>query len=77
LVFRWIFTPWLQKELDAYRERVNNTAKRADCSKILPHGVPTDILECTEMHSISSCIQKRIPILLKLGFGSDREGGGE
>ncbi|KAJ7934365.1 hypothetical protein B0H13DRAFT_1591672, partial [Mycena leptocephala] len=40
LVFRWVFIPWLQTELDAYRERVNNTAKRADKSKGLPHGVP-------------------------------------
>ncbi|KAJ7176192.1 hypothetical protein C8R43DRAFT_942992 [Mycena crocata] len=38
LVFRWVFIPWLQKELDAYRERVNNTAKRADRNKVLPHG---------------------------------------
>ncbi|KAK7041062.1 hypothetical protein R3P38DRAFT_2478414, partial [Favolaschia claudopus] len=33
LVFRWVFIPWLQRELDAYRDRVNNTAKRADRNK--------------------------------------------
>ncbi|KAJ7773753.1 hypothetical protein B0H14DRAFT_3095982 [Mycena olivaceomarginata] len=27
-------------ELDAYRQRVNNTAKRADRNKVRPHGVP-------------------------------------
>ncbi|KAJ7882973.1 hypothetical protein B0H14DRAFT_3082462 [Mycena olivaceomarginata] len=36
LVFRWVFIPWLQKEL-------NNTAKRADRNKVLPHGAPNDM----------------------------------
>ncbi|KAJ7617636.1 hypothetical protein DFH06DRAFT_966509, partial [Mycena polygramma] len=45
LVFRWVFIPWLQTELDRYVERINNTAKRADRNKILPHGVPNDICE--------------------------------
>ncbi|KAJ7771896.1 hypothetical protein B0H14DRAFT_3096030 [Mycena olivaceomarginata] len=45
LVFRYVFIPWLQQELDAYRDRINNTAKRADRNKILPHGVPNDIYE--------------------------------
>ncbi|KAI5999702.1 hypothetical protein EDD15DRAFT_2508553 [Pisolithus albus] len=40
MIFRWIFIPWLQAELDAYRDRVNYTAKRRDRNKILPHGVP-------------------------------------
>ncbi|KAJ7177077.1 hypothetical protein C8R46DRAFT_1246406 [Mycena filopes] len=48
LVFRWVFIPWLQQELDAYRYRVNNTAKRADRNKILPHGVPTEMWEHPE-----------------------------
>ncbi|KAJ7182863.1 hypothetical protein C8R43DRAFT_869165, partial [Mycena crocata] len=43
LVFRWVFIPWLQKKLDPYRERVNNTAKRADRNKVLPHSVPNDM----------------------------------
>ncbi|KAJ7601275.1 hypothetical protein DFH06DRAFT_898513, partial [Mycena polygramma] len=37
--------PWLQTKLDGYVERINNTAKRADRNKILPHGVPNDICE--------------------------------
>ncbi|KAJ7348305.1 hypothetical protein DFH08DRAFT_914298 [Mycena albidolilacea] len=45
LVFRYVFIPWLQQELDAYHDRINNTAKRADRNKILPHGVPNDIYE--------------------------------
>lgn len=43
LVFRWLFIPFLQSELDAWVDRVNNTLKRADRNKILPHGVPNDI----------------------------------
>ncbi|KIK75936.1 hypothetical protein PAXRUDRAFT_835521 [Paxillus rubicundulus Ve08.2h10] len=27
MVFRWVFIPWLQQELDAYRCCVNNTAE--------------------------------------------------
>ncbi|KAJ7100918.1 hypothetical protein B0H15DRAFT_770072 [Mycena belliarum] len=35
-------------ELDAYRNRVNNTARRADKNKILPHGVPNHMYEAPE-----------------------------
>ncbi|KAG1796277.1 uncharacterized protein HD556DRAFT_1431378 [Suillus plorans] len=48
MVFRWVFIPWLQQELDAYRDRVNNTAKRRDRNKILPHGVPNIIYHSAE-----------------------------
>ncbi|KAJ7890228.1 hypothetical protein B0H13DRAFT_1626474, partial [Mycena leptocephala] len=48
LVFRWLFIPWLQLELDPYRERVNNTAKRADKNKVLPHGVPNHMYKAPE-----------------------------
>ncbi|KAF9562244.1 hypothetical protein CPC08DRAFT_742208 [Agrocybe pediades] len=43
LVFRWLFIPFLQSELDAYADRVNYTRKRSDRNKILPHGIPMDI----------------------------------
>ncbi|KAF9532557.1 hypothetical protein CPB83DRAFT_867411 [Crepidotus variabilis] len=43
LVFRWIFIPWLQAELNAYVARVNTSRKRADRNKVLPHGRPNDI----------------------------------
>ncbi|KAJ7870330.1 hypothetical protein B0H14DRAFT_2345726, partial [Mycena olivaceomarginata] len=46
--FRWVFIPWLQRELDLYRDRVNNTAKRADRNKVLPHGVPNHMYEAPE-----------------------------
>ncbi|KAJ7903946.1 hypothetical protein B0H13DRAFT_2334961 [Mycena leptocephala] len=48
LVFRWVFIPWLQKELDAYRDRLNNMAKRVDRNKVLPHGVPNHIYDAPE-----------------------------
>ncbi|KAJ7061128.1 hypothetical protein C8F01DRAFT_1083345 [Mycena amicta] len=48
LVFRFVFIPWLQAELDVYVERLNNSKKRADRNKILPHGVPNNIFEHPE-----------------------------
>ncbi|KAF8430639.1 hypothetical protein L210DRAFT_3614625 [Boletus edulis BED1] len=48
MVFRWLFIPWLQQELDSYQQRVNNTWKRCDKKKILPHGVPELIHRCAE-----------------------------
>ncbi|KAG2132719.1 uncharacterized protein EDB93DRAFT_1041297, partial [Suillus bovinus] len=44
----WVFIPWLQCELDRYQDRVNNTAKRHDHNKVLPHGVPNLIYESPE-----------------------------
>lgn len=35
-------------ELDAYVVRINNTRKRADKNKVLPHGQPKDIFESPE-----------------------------
>ncbi|KAG2151646.1 uncharacterized protein EDB93DRAFT_1083174, partial [Suillus bovinus] len=43
--FHWVFIPWLQQELDVYHNCVNNTAKRHDCNKVLPHGVPSLIYD--------------------------------
>ncbi|KAG2060026.1 hypothetical protein BDR06DRAFT_1003078 [Suillus hirtellus] len=40
MIFRWVFIPWLQCKLDRYQDRVNNTLKRPDRNKVLPHGVP-------------------------------------
>ncbi|KAJ8481657.1 hypothetical protein ONZ45_g15236 [Pleurotus djamor] len=50
LTFRWLFTPWLQVELDAYRSRINNSKKRRDKNKILPHGVPDHMSEFPELY---------------------------
>ncbi|KAG2358586.1 hypothetical protein BDR07DRAFT_1452651 [Suillus spraguei] len=38
----------LQCELDRYQDRVNNTLKRPDRNKVLPHGVPNLIYESPE-----------------------------
>ncbi|KAG1875957.1 hypothetical protein C8R48DRAFT_591755 [Suillus tomentosus] len=48
MIFRWVFIPWLQCELDRYQDRVNNTLKRPDRNKVLPHGVPNLIYESPE-----------------------------
>ncbi|KAJ7574592.1 hypothetical protein C8J56DRAFT_1017277 [Mycena floridula] len=61
LAFRWVFIPWLQAELDAYRDRVNFTAKlRADRNKVLvPHGVPAHIYEEPEAYE---CLNFKITV---------------
>ncbi|KAG1821416.1 hypothetical protein EV424DRAFT_1539144 [Suillus variegatus] len=48
MIFRWVFIPWLQCELDRYQDHVNNTLKRPDRNKVLPHGVPNLIYESPE-----------------------------
>ena len=50
LTFRWVFIPWLQVELEAYADHINNTKKQADRNKILPHGQPNDIHHSTEQY---------------------------
>lgn len=48
MVFRWVFIPWLQAELNSYQDRVNNTRKRHDKKKVLPHGIPELIFRYSE-----------------------------
>ncbi|KAF7326235.1 hypothetical protein MKEN_00476200 [Mycena kentingensis (nom. inval.)] len=43
LLFRWLFIPYLQKELDKWTARQNNTMRRAHKHRVLPHGIPTEI----------------------------------
>ncbi|KAJ7573278.1 hypothetical protein C8J56DRAFT_1132099, partial [Mycena floridula] len=50
------FIPWLQAELDAHRDRVNFTAKRADQNRVLPHGVPAHIYEEPMSDIVCTCI---------------------
>ena len=47
-VFRRIFIPWLQKEIDKWVVRHNTSPKRADKNKILPHARPALIFEAPE-----------------------------
>ncbi|EEB91688.1 hypothetical protein MPER_09919, partial [Moniliophthora perniciosa FA553] len=47
--FKWVFIPWLQAELDAYRDRVNGLKKRYQKSKVVPQGgCPDDMDEYPE-----------------------------
>lgn len=34
MIFHWVFIPWLQQELNAYQDRINNTAKCHDQNKV-------------------------------------------
>lgn len=34
MVFRWVFVPWLQRELDSYKDRINLSRKRRDHNKV-------------------------------------------
>ena len=60
LVFRWLFIPWLQVEIDAYVIRINSTRKRADRNKILPHGPPNDIFTSPERYG---CLDFKVSVI--------------
>ena len=34
MVFRWVFIPWLQVELNNYQDRINHSRKRRDKKKV-------------------------------------------
>ncbi|KAI6009437.1 hypothetical protein F5J12DRAFT_905030 [Pisolithus orientalis] len=40
LIFHWLFIPWLQEELLACKDHVNNTAKHHNHNKVMLHGIP-------------------------------------
>ncbi|KAL4077214.1 hypothetical protein V8B97DRAFT_2102577 [Scleroderma yunnanense] len=48
MVFHWVFIPWLQVELNNYQDRINNSRKRHDRKKVLPHGIPELIYTCAQ-----------------------------
>ncbi|KAF8590916.1 hypothetical protein K439DRAFT_1611571 [Ramaria rubella] len=50
LLFRWLFIPWLQVELDTWKDSHNTAPKRADKNKILPHGRPQLIFKAPHMY---------------------------
>ncbi|KAL0960042.1 hypothetical protein HGRIS_011690 [Hohenbuehelia grisea] len=50
LLFRWIFIPWLQKEIDNWVFLRNFSAPRADKNKVLPHGIPALINQKPERY---------------------------
>ena len=45
LVFRFVFIPFLQREVDAWVHQRNWTKRRANRKKILPNGIPMLILQ--------------------------------
>ncbi|KAG9008384.1 hypothetical protein FRB90_008920 [Tulasnella sp. 427] len=45
VVFHYIWIPFLQEQLDDYVRMHNNSKKRSDRHKILPHGRPNDIFD--------------------------------
>ncbi|KIK50485.1 hypothetical protein GYMLUDRAFT_121157, partial [Collybiopsis luxurians FD-317 M1] len=51
-VFKWVFIPWFQAELDAYVDLINTTKKWAKKHKVLPHGPPDDIDEHPENYNV-------------------------
>ncbi|KAJ8077842.1 hypothetical protein PM082_002282 [Marasmius tenuissimus] len=44
-VFKWIFIPWIQAELDGWAEGYNTTRKRRQKDKVLPQGGSPDDME--------------------------------
>lgn len=44
-MFRFIFIPFLQREVDAWVHQRNWTKHRADRKKVLPNGIPMIILQ--------------------------------
>ncbi|KAI9434815.1 hypothetical protein H4582DRAFT_1818292, partial [Lactarius indigo] len=45
LVFRFVFIPFMQREVDAWVHQRNWTKRRADRKKVLPNGIPMIILQ--------------------------------
>ncbi|KAK1225454.1 hypothetical protein PQX77_011603 [Marasmius sp. AFHP31] len=44
-VFKWVFIPWIQAELDGWADGYNNTRKRYQKDKVLPQGGSPDDME--------------------------------
>ncbi|KAJ7847149.1 hypothetical protein B0H14DRAFT_3867559 [Mycena olivaceomarginata] len=44
-LFRWLFVPYLQNELDVWTKRQNGSMRHTYKHKILPHGIPDEIHE--------------------------------
>ena len=44
LIFLWLAVPWLQAELDSFRDTFNNSKRRSDKHKIIPQGRAPDYI---------------------------------
>ncbi|KXN80762.1 hypothetical protein AN958_07838 [Leucoagaricus sp. SymC.cos] len=62
-IFRYIFFPWIQEELDGFVDRVNWNRKRNDRRKVHPQGPPHDIFFCPEEYGV-----KDFKVLVDLAF---------
>ncbi|KZT59695.1 hypothetical protein CALCODRAFT_536231 [Calocera cornea HHB12733] len=49
-IFQWLAIPFMQLELNKYVQMYNNSKPRADKNKILPIGIPRDIMEHPERY---------------------------
>ncbi|KAG8708075.1 hypothetical protein FRC09_001464 [Ceratobasidium sp. 395] len=54
LIFLWLFTPFLQSELDLFAYRYNTSRKRANTKTLLPQGRPKYIYEFPEHFDASN-----------------------
>ena len=52
LVFRYLAIPWLQAELDQWREQFNMTPRRTQRNKSLPQGIPYIIAGNPEKYNV-------------------------
>ncbi|KAI1781732.1 hypothetical protein LXA43DRAFT_1036355 [Ganoderma leucocontextum] len=52
LVFRYLAIPWLQAELDGWREQFNMTPRRTQRNKSLPQGIPYIISRHPEKYNV-------------------------
>ncbi|KAG8779464.1 hypothetical protein FRC12_024225 [Ceratobasidium sp. 428] len=50
LIFRWVWMPVVQYELDAFKQRYNTSAKRSNTKTVLPAGRPKYIHEFPEQY---------------------------
>ncbi|KAF9256906.1 hypothetical protein L218DRAFT_880729, partial [Marasmius fiardii PR-910] len=59
-VFKWVFIPWLQAELDAFTARYNSSQMQHQKDKVLPQGdSPDDMEEYPEEYGF---VNFKIPI---------------
>ena len=52
LIFRYLAIPWLQAELDQWREQFNMTPRRTQRNKSLPQGIPYIIARNPEKFNV-------------------------
>ncbi|KAK0197866.1 hypothetical protein F5146DRAFT_920232, partial [Armillaria mellea] len=69
LIFRYIFIPFLQNELDDYVYMCNWRCKRRDKRKVCPHGVPLHIEQRPQFYGCRSYAVAVEPEIIELARG--------